>query len=262
MRYMIWLGALLLPLRIFLSIGYTAIFVITTYPLILLPRERLLRLRRQLIIVWARGNQIIFGFWVSVKNMPNLPALQGGVLFVGNHVSYWEVFTIATRLPKSYVAKAELRKIPLIGDGAKVLGLLFVERSNMGSRVAMIETVKSALVRNEPLMIFPEGTTASEPKILPFHVGGFKAAIDATEAGQTVHIVPVGISYARFYDHAWGPQNGIAHFLRSAALLWHHAALVFGEPIHVRAGDARELSEHARTECERLFEVARQITGP
>jgi len=259
---MIWLGALLLPLRLALAILYTLIFVITTYPLILLPRERWLALRCSLIIFWTRGNQLIFGFWVSVRNRPKLANLKGGVLFVGNHVSYWEAFTIAARIPKSYVAKAEIKDIPLIGDGAKVLGLLFVERSNMGSRVAMIETVKKALVRGERLMVFPEGTTESEPKLLPFNVGGFKASVDAAGEGKVIHIVPVGISYARFHLHAWGAQNGITHFLKSASLLWHHAALVFGEPIIVHAGDARDLCDQVREIVDGLFHEAQKITGP
>lgn len=259
---MIRIGVILLPVRLVLLVVYTAILVILAAPLALTPRTRALALRLVVLKVWAHGQRWIFGFWVTVKNLPTRKDLEHGVLFVGNHVSYWDAFTVASVTLKTFVGKAEVRKIPLVGFGAHLTGILFVERDKMGSRVAMVRTVEEALQRGENVMVFPEGTTEHEPKLLPFHQGVFKAVSDTEQAGMPVKIMPLAISYRRFQDHAWGAQNGVTHFLKSASLLFHHAAIVFGECIEPEGRDARALAHAAHAECARLFQAARQITGP
>lgn len=259
---MIWIGVILLPARLVLLVIYTAVLVIIASPLALTPRTRWLFLRLIVLKVWAHGQRWIFGFWVTVRNLPTREDLKHGVLFVGNHVSYWDAFTVASVTLKTFVGKAEVRKIPLVGFGAHLTGILFVERDKMGSRVAMVRTVEEALQRGENVMVFPEGTTEHEPKLLPFHQGVFKAVTDTEQAGFPVKILPLAISYSKFQDHAWGAQNGATHFLQSASMLFHHAAIVFGDCIEPKGRDARALAHAAHAECERLFKTAYGITGP
>jgi 1-acyl-sn-glycerol-3-phosphate acyltransferase len=249
-----WLGLPLLPLRILLALVLTLVLALVGSPLALLSRTRLLGIRLWILKIWCLGNRLIFGFWIRTENRPSQKASRGGVLLVSNHVSYWDAFTLGSIYRKTFVAKQEVRKIPLVGFGALITGLLFVERGHMGSRMATIRTVAGALVRGERVMVFPEGTTAATPELLPFHAGAFKAAIDASElATESISLIPVAISYRGFDHHAWGSENGLVHFLRSASMLWHQARIAYGQPIIVTGTNSSALMAQARGECERLF---------
>jgi 1-acyl-sn-glycerol-3-phosphate acyltransferase len=49
---------------------------------------------------------------------------EAACVYVANHVSWYDVFVLASVLPRwSFVAKAELRKIPIFGRGAEAVGM-------------------------------------------------------------------------------------------------------------------------------------------
>src|SRR5688500_17830954 len=52
-------------------------------------------------------------------------------IFVVNHVSWFDVFTLASILPRyKFIAKAELARIPLFGRAARSAGMIFIDRDN------------------------------------------------------------------------------------------------------------------------------------
>jgi 1-acyl-sn-glycerol-3-phosphate acyltransferase len=78
-----------------------------------------------------------------------------------------------------FLAKKELFRIPLFAQGMRTVGMIEINRSKGGSsRKAIIEGVQLAAERGNSLIIFPEGTRATESKLLPFHKGAFRIAID------------------------------------------------------------------------------------
>ena len=71
---------------------------------------------------WARCMLVAAGVKVVVHNPERI--LRGrGAVFASNHVSWFDVFAIASVLPRyTFIAKAELRKLPLFGWGAESAG--------------------------------------------------------------------------------------------------------------------------------------------
>lgn len=90
------------------------------------------------------------------KNYPRSP----GTLWLGNHISYLDIPLLLYYFPHlSFVAKAEVSRWPIIGTGAKHIGVIFVNRNDKTDRSLARERIKEYLAAGNDLVIFPSGTT-------------------------------------------------------------------------------------------------------
>ena len=139
-------------------------------------------------ILWATGVKVRF------QGLENL-SLDSPQIVVGNHQSWYDVFSLAAELPVRYrfVAKKELGSIPIFGKAWKQCGHVSVDR---GNREAAIEAMDQAWreVREEKLtmVLFPEGTRSPDGRLKAFKKGAFVLAVQ----GQ-VPLVPVAILGSR-----------------------------------------------------------------
>jgi len=128
---------------------------------------------------WARSMCAAGGAKLVVHHPERILA-DRGVVYASNHVSWFDVFAIASVLPHyTFIAKAELRKIPLFGWGAESAGVVFLAREN---RKAAFESYHDAAeqVRNgKSVVVFPEGTRGRDYALRPFKKGPFVLAIAA-----------------------------------------------------------------------------------
>ena len=103
-----------------------------------------------------------------------------GAVYIANHVSWFDVFAIAAILPRyTFVAKSELRRLPIFGRGADAAGIVFLEREN---RKAAFEAYKGAAAqvrRGRNVVVCPEGTRGDDYALRPFKKGPFVLAIAA-----------------------------------------------------------------------------------
>ncbi|RKH64310.1 lysophospholipid acyltransferase family protein, partial [Corallococcus llansteffanensis] len=187
----------------------------------------------------------------------NAPAEQpsGPVLFVGNHpnglIDPALVF-ILTRRQVTFLAKAPLFKLPVIGWLLKGLDALPVYRkqddpAQMGRNEGTLDAAKGALVKGRAITIFPEGKSHSEPALAELKTGAARIALNAAREGAPVRIIPVGLTYAQ------------KNVFRSEVLIDQ------GAPIDVTAflpKDAEPTSEQesVRALTERVAEGLRAVT--
>jgi 1-acyl-sn-glycerol-3-phosphate acyltransferase len=140
---------------------------------------------------WARSMCIAAGVKVVVHNPERIH--QGGAVYACNHVSWFDVFAIASVLPRyTFIAKAELRKLPIFGYGAEAAGVVFLARDN---RKAAFESYKDAakeVTAGKNVVVFPEGTRGRDYSLRPFKKGPFVLAIAAQAP-----VVPVLVYGAR-----------------------------------------------------------------
>jgi 1-acyl-sn-glycerol-3-phosphate acyltransferase len=111
-------------------------------------------------------------------------------LVVSNHVSWLDIFIINAVQPCRFVAKSDIRDWPLLGYLCAQSDTIFISR---GSPRAVRKTFKSLVASiegGERVAFFPEGTTAAQGTLLPFHANLFEAAIDAR-----VPIQPLALRY-------------------------------------------------------------------
>lgn len=136
---------------------------------------------------WSRRLLCICG--VSVEHAPGAPALEHAMI-VANHVSWLDIFVINALHPCRFVAKSEIRAWPVLGWLVDKAGTVFIARGNRRELRHIFKGMVSALERGERVAFFPEGTTAAQGSILPFHANLFEAAVDAK-----VKIQPYAVRY-------------------------------------------------------------------
>lgn len=127
---------------------------------------------------WASAIVASAGVKVVFHGEQNIPA--SGAVFICNHVSWFDVFAIASRLPRcTFVAKSELRGIPVFGWGAEAAGVVFLDRDNRKSAFESYKLASIAVQAGKRIVVFPEGTRGHDYHLRTFKKGPFVMAIAA-----------------------------------------------------------------------------------
>ena len=141
---------------------------------------------------WARCLCAAAGVRVVVHGRERILPGRGSV-YASNHVSWYDVFAIATVLPRyTFIAKSELRKIPIFGIGAESAGVVFLARENRKAAFESYHGAAAEVQSGKNVVVFPEGTRGREYALRPFKKGPFVLAIAANAP-----VVPVLVYGAR-----------------------------------------------------------------
>lgn len=188
---------------------------------------------------WSRVMLVVFG----VKTVMHGDRPKVG-LMMSNHQSYLDIWIIPKYAITVFVAKAEVKRMPLVGWGASVVNTVYVDRSNKESRAATKSEIAQRIKKGRSVIIFPEGTTGDGNGLLPLKPGMFHVA-----AEEGFPIIPVAIFYENS-DLAWvGDDNMGAHFYRNFSKLSTTAHIVFGNPM--TGPDGEQLMENYQHWVER-----------
>ena len=149
---------------------------------------------------------------VNVHGLENIP--EGPVLFVSNHQSNMDIAIICGFIdkPKGFIAKKELKKLPLINKWITLAGSIYLDRENpRKSMEGILEGIKT-LKNGHSLVVFPEGTRSRGDKMGEFKSGSFKLAtkskvpivpltIDGTYRVMEANKILIKPSNLNFYVH-------------------------------------------------------------
>ena len=194
---------------------------------------------------WARSLCAAAGVKVVVHGAEHI-AHGRGTVYASNHVSWFDIFAIASVLPRyTFVAKAELRKIPIFGWGAEGAGVVFLARENRKSAFEAYETIAAKIVHGLSVVVYPEGTRSESYALRPFKKGPFVLAI---AAGAPV--VPVVVYGSR----AVMPKGGFR--VHSGTV---HVHLL--EPVATTGYDYEHRHELMRVVWDRMAAVLRDQYG-
>ncbi|MBD1549233.1 lysophospholipid acyltransferase family protein [Roseibium aggregatum] len=111
---------------------------------------------------WVRG--IMLGLRTVVglnyQIIGRFPSDGQPRLYVSNHQSAWETFAFAHLIPNvSFVAKKELRKVPIFGWYLAKYPMILIDRgAGKAALREMIEQGTRAVKEGRSILIFPEGT--------------------------------------------------------------------------------------------------------
>jgi 1-acyl-sn-glycerol-3-phosphate acyltransferase len=166
---------------------------------------------------WARELLAILRVEVRCHNAPE--SLPERCLLVSNHVSWLDIFAVYAVTPGLFVAKAEIRDWPIVGDLVRRVGTLFIERGNRRHVRRTNERMVAALETGRLVAVCPEGTTTDGRSLRHFHAALLQPAIDARAL-----VLPVAL---RFVDHD-GAQTDAPVYVDDTSLaesLWRIAAM-------------------------------------
>lgn len=128
---------------------------------------------------WARAACFAAGVTIEVHGREFIQKDEGTV-YVANHVSWFDVFSVAAVLPRyTFIAKAELRRIPIFGWGAESAGVVFLERENRKSAFDSYRGAAAEVAKGVSIVVCPEGTRGTDYHLRPFKKGPFVLAIAA-----------------------------------------------------------------------------------
>jgi len=139
--------------------------------------------------LWARVGLALCGLRPRIVGLEHLRD-AGSAVLVANHASYLDPIVLMAAIPGDFhfAAKAGLTRYPLIGAVIRKAGHIAIEKTALSDRLAGADEVAARLQRGDRLVIFPEGTFARAPRLLPFRLGAFRAAVEAQRP-----VVPLAI---------------------------------------------------------------------
>jgi 1-acyl-sn-glycerol-3-phosphate acyltransferase len=144
------------------------------------------------------------GARVRVSGLENIKPDENYV-FISNHRSYLDTATlfVYTGHRIGLVAKKELLKVPVLGQGMNFVNIIAIDRTDADRARRSMRKAREVLESGYSFGIFAEGTRAMPGELLPFKKGAFHLAL---QTGAT--IVPVAIKNT---DWMMGKKNGAAY---------------------------------------------------
>ena len=144
------------------------------------------------------------GAKVKVTGTENLDPSKTYV-FVSNHRSYLDTATLffyaGTKM--GLVAKKELLKVPVLGQGMNFVHIIAIDRSNPERAMRSMEKAREVMADGFSFGLFVEGTRGMPGELLPFKKGAFHLAIQ-----MQAPVVPVAIKNT---DWMMGKRTGVAY---------------------------------------------------
>lgn len=144
------------------------------------------------------------GATVRVTGLENLDEARSYV-FISNHRSYLDTATLFFYAGKrmGLVAKKELLKAPVLGQGMSFVNIIAIDRSNAERALRSMNKAREVIADGYSFGVFAEGTRAMPGELLPFKKGAFHLALQTGAA-----IVPVAIKNT---DWMMGKRTGVAY---------------------------------------------------
>jgi 1-acyl-sn-glycerol-3-phosphate acyltransferase len=201
---------------------------------------------------WARRFLRVTGARVTSARHVQLDHDRSYV-FVSNHTSNLDVAAIISVLghPLRFIAKQELKRIPLFGWAATRMGHVFIDRKDRGGAAKVVQGRIERSLRGASLFFFAEGTRAVADELLPFKKG---AAVAAIELG--LESIPIAVAGARTVLK----PKGFALFQPGPV------AVVVGAPIpaagHTLEKRAELVAEQRAAVSQALDEARALLAGP
>ena len=116
---------------------------------------------------------------MRIHGAENVPRNEARV-YVANHVSWFDVFALASYLPHyRFIAKKELFKLPIFGPAIRATAAIEIDRRNRKAAFQAYETAARDVKEGMSVIVYPEGTRGHTYQLRPFKKGPFVLAIAA-----------------------------------------------------------------------------------
>jgi len=145
--------------------------------------------RHEIAVRWAQDLLSILAIRVRCEGRPP-PHGRKGAMIASNHVSWADIFAIASVRHTRFIAKSEIRDWPIAGWLAERSGTIFIRRARRHDTARINALVHGALAQGECVGLFPEGTTTEGDRLLKFHSSLFEPAV-----ANRARVYPAAVRY-------------------------------------------------------------------
>ena len=193
--------------------------------------------------LWARLGLALSGVNVTLAGTEHLP--EGPVIFMSNHQSNFDIFSLLAALPRQihWIAKKELFEIPVFGPSMRRGGYIPLDRSDGRKALQSMDEAATTIRQGKSVVLFPEGTRTLDGNLLSFKRGGFILARKAA-----VPVIPVTINGSGRIN----PANEIRLYSGNIHITLHPPVVV---PSELRRSEAESwMMETVRGQIESALE--------
>ena len=155
------------------------------------------------------------------------PMPMDGQLWVSNHLSWVDPLIYLSLRPSRVMAKAELANWPVLGGGARRIGLRFVKRECLFNRARALRALRGDLKAGEAFLVFPEGTTTHGDHLAPLYEGSLRMAYR-----NGVKVLPLRLATADLHYPWVGDAPLLPHLLTLAWMRRTDVCVHPGEVMH------------------------------
>lgn len=160
--------------------------MLAVYPFVLLLDKHRRQAEHFVNMVWAKLSMRLFTP-VQVEGLENLPAVEQPAVYVANHLSYMDIFTLfQLNRPFKFISKTSNFLIPIVGWSMFLTGHIQINRTDKKSQLACLKQCGVVLKNGASVLFFPEGTRSKDGCMHAFKKGAFSVAAKAK-----VPVVPV-----------------------------------------------------------------------
>jgi 1-acyl-sn-glycerol-3-phosphate acyltransferase len=202
---------------------------------------------------WHKKMTHVMGVPVRVFGKP----AEDTTLFISNHISWFDINAFGSILPVRFLAKIEVKRMPVMGWLASRAGTLYIHRGGKTAANDTIDSMTEALNQEHHVMLFAEGTTQDGAEVR-FHSRLIQSAINAE-----CHVQPVAIRYPSLNGEHVHPAalfigditigRSILNIMTAKNLF---AEVHFLEPIKTKGKQRDELASYAEEQVRTLIENA------
>lgn len=152
---------------------------------------------------------LLWGLGIKAHHNIKKPPLRG--LFIANHLSYLDIIILQALLPLSFLGKSEIKSWPIFSQLAYLLKHRYVDREDPVARGQLIFQL-APIIKEEALLIFPEGTTSMAPS--PPRTSWQRGqAVLAKRARAPMHAI--GLAYTPHEEVCWVDDDQLVpHLLK------------------------------------------------
>lgn len=142
--------------------------------------------------IWSSVICLVSGVRVKATGLENLDR-KGSYIYVANHSSLFDIVAVcrASSVPMFYIAKKELKKIPIMGHFMTAVGMIFVDRKDRESAMKSMRLAGEKIRGGKNVIAFPEGTRSKDGNVHVFKRGSFVIAKESR-----VGVSPIAIKNA------------------------------------------------------------------
>ena len=161
-------------------------------------------------------------------------------LILANHLSYTDIFVVASLMPSVFITSVELKRTFPLGMLAWLGGCIFVERRSPAGLKKEISEIEQVLADGTSVALFPEGTTSNGDTVRPFKNSLITAAITTGAS-----LLPICIRYTKVNGCRVGTENrDLVYYYGRTTFFEHLPRLLKLKTIEVDCVALRPISTH------------------
>ncbi|XP_057514899.1 1-acyl-sn-glycerol-3-phosphate acyltransferase BAT2, chloroplastic-like [Actinidia eriantha] len=164
------------------------VLMLVVHPFVLLFDRYRRKVHHLIAKIWALATVTPF-LKVEVEGLENLPAPNTPAVYVSNHQSFLDIYTLLT-LGRSFkfISKTSIFIFPVVGWAMFLMGLIPLRRMDSRSQLDCLKRCMDLVKKGASVFFFPEGTRSKDGKLGAFKKGAFSIA-----AKTKVPVVPITI---------------------------------------------------------------------